>query len=64
MYLRKRQVCNERFLRQFSINYFVVDFYCPRLKFAIEIDGGIHFKDDEIIQYDKDRQKIIESLGI
>lgn len=64
MYLRKRQVCNERFLRQFSINYFVIDFYCPRLKLAIEIDGNIHFKDDEIIQYDKERQKIIESLGI
>lgn len=64
MYLRKRQICNERFLRQFSIKQFVLDFYCPRLRLAIEIDGGIHFANEDIIQYDLDRQKYIESLGI
>jgi very-short-patch-repair endonuclease len=64
IYLRKRQTCNERFLRQFSINQFVLDFYCPRLRIAIEIDGDIHFADDDIIQYDKERQKFIETLGI
>ena len=37
-YLRRKQILNERFLRQFSIDYFVLDFYCPRLRLAIEID--------------------------
>jgi len=64
MCLRKRQICNERFLRQFSIKQFVLDFYCPRLRLAIEIDGGIHFANEDVIQYDIDRQEYIESLGI
>ena len=29
-----------RFRRQFGIGKFIVDFYCPKLKFAIELDGG------------------------
>ncbi len=64
IYLKKRQICNERFLRQFSINQFVLDFYCPRLRLAIEIDGMIHFVDEDTKQYDKDRQEYIETLGI
>jgi len=64
IYLRRRQTCNERFLRQFSINQFVLDFYCPRLRLAIEIDGCVHFADDDIIQYDIERQKFIETLSI
>jgi len=64
MYLRKRQICNERFLRQFSIKQFILDFYCPRLRLAVEIDGRYHFADEDVIQYDLDRQEYIESLGI
>lgn len=43
-YLRRRQVGNFKFLRQFSIENYIVDFYCPQRKLAIEIDGGQHFK--------------------
>jgi len=42
----------------------VVDFYCPALRLAIEVDGPAHFKDDEAIEYDKKRQSDIESLGV
>jgi very-short-patch-repair endonuclease len=38
-YLRRKQILSERFLRQFSVEYYVLDFYCPRLRLAIEIDG-------------------------
>jgi very-short-patch-repair endonuclease len=31
-----------RFLRQFSVGAFVMDFYCPALKLAIEVDGATH----------------------
>ena len=63
-YLRKRQVADIRFLRQFSINKFVLDFYAPKLRLAIELDGSIHFDTAEIIEYDKQRQSYIEKLGI
>ena len=55
---------NERFLRQFSIEYYVLDFYCPRLRLAIEIDGDSHFINQDAIDYDKERQTYIENLGI
>jgi very-short-patch-repair endonuclease len=62
--LRRKQILNERFLRQFSIDFFVLDFYCLRLRLAIEIDGDSHFINEEAIDYDRERQKYIESLGI
>lgn len=64
MNLRRKQICGERFLRQFGIGKFVVDFYCPRLKLAIEIDGDSHFENRDAVEYDKWRQKLIESLEI
>jgi very-short-patch-repair endonuclease len=63
-YLRSRQVLGERFLRQFSINFYVLDFYCPRLRLAIEIDGDSHFITRDVIDYDRERQEYIENLGI
>ena len=61
-HLRKRQLgC--RFLRQYSVDHFVIDFYCPELKLAIEIDGDIH-EIPEQKDYDKARQKYLEAFGI
>jgi very-short-patch-repair endonuclease len=31
-----------KFRRQYSVGKFVIDFYCPRLKLAIEVDGKSH----------------------
>ena len=59
----KNKKLGERFLRQFSITKYVVDFYCPRLKLAIEIDGATHLTDDEILN-DAKRQAKIESMFI
>jgi very-short-patch-repair endonuclease len=50
-----------KFLRQKSINRFILDFYCSKLLLAIEIDGGIHEKRKN---YDKGRDQILESMGI
>ena len=30
------------FHRQYSLGNYVVDFYCPKYKLAIELDGGQH----------------------
>ena len=64
IYLRKRQVKGLRFLRQYSVDPYVIDFYCPELKLAIEIDGDSHFIDKKTIEYDKKREKQIEQFGI
>jgi len=61
--LRKRELFGIRFLRQYSIDYYVLDFYSPKIKLAIEIDGDSHL-DEEAIEYDKNRQEFIESVGI
>ena len=61
--IRNKKILRQRFLRQYRIGKYVVDFFCPKIKLAIEIDGSTHTKDDEI-EYDTQRQKEIESLGI
>ena len=52
-----------RFRRQFGINSYVVDFYCPRKRLVIEVDGSSH-GDPAVREYDAERQKEIECLGI
>ena len=64
LYIRKRQMQNERFLRQFSIDKYIIDFYCPRLKLGIELDGPEHYESMERIKYDADRTNHLEMYGI
>lgn len=61
--LRSKGLNDYKFRRQYSVGTFVIDFYCPRLKLAIEVDGDSHFVEGSDI-YDKERQTIIETLGI
>jgi very-short-patch-repair endonuclease len=63
MFLRRKQISGERFLRQYSIHSYVIDFYCPSLKLAVEIDGDSHFESDESIKYDKKRERFLVSVG-
>ncbi len=50
-----------RFRRQFSIGYYIVDFYCPKKKLAIELDGEVHVSQKE---YDQIRDKFMKEFGI
>ena len=52
-----------RFLRQRPIGRYIVDFYCPTRKLAIEIDGGQHEQEDAE-EYDAMRTEFLNSLGI
>ena len=61
--LKGRQVCGWKFRRQFSVGPYVVDFYCPALKLAIEIDGDSHFQPGEQ-EKDRRREEHIESFGV
>ena len=59
--IRRKQLNNERFLRQYSIGNYVVDFYCPKHKLAIELDGEVHLYQQE---YDDRRTEYLNSLGV
>ncbi len=61
--VKRKQLNGLKFRRQYGINNYTVDFYCPELKLAIEIDGGVHYHNSRI-ESDKQRQKDIEVLGI
>ncbi len=52
-----------RFHRQKIIGNYIVDFYCPKLKIIIEIDG-VHHYDIENSIYDTERTKFLEGLGL
>lgn len=60
--IRNKQL-GHKFRRQYSIEKFIVDFYCPKLKLAIEIDGDNHFTKKNKWK-DTKRQFLIEQLGI
>ena len=62
-YLRDRRLLDCKFRRQYSIDQFVIDFYSPEIKFAIELDGSVHDDKDQKI-YDAKRQEFIETFGI
>lgn len=51
-----------RFHRQRIINNYIVDFYCPKLRVIIEIDGYQHYY-EENREYDQKRTEYLESLG-
>lgn len=61
--LKNKSLCGYKFRRQYSVNKFVIDFYSPELKLAIEVDGDSHFTDGVDVR-DKERQMIIESYDI
>ena len=51
-----------RFHRQRVIGNYIADFYCPKLRVIIEIDGYQHFYHENIL-YDAERTKYFEGLG-
>ncbi len=40
--LRNKQLLGLRFRRQHAVGNFILDFYCPACKLAIEVDGAVH----------------------
>ena len=41
--LQKRKVGGFKFRRQHSVGNYILDFYCPAKRIAIELDGARHF---------------------
>lgn len=46
--IRGKQLKGYQFYRQKIIGNCIVDFYCPKAKLIIEIDGGHHYNDEGI----------------
>ena len=44
-YLKNKQINGRRFRRQFGVDKYVLDFYCPAENLAVELDGEDHFSD-------------------
>jgi len=61
--LRMKQLNGYQFYRQKPVGDYIVDFYCPRAKLVIEVDGGQHFS-DEMTEYDRIRDEYMSSLGL
>ncbi len=62
-HLKGKQFRELKFRRQYSIGHYVVDFFCPKIRLVIELDGESHLSKTQRIR-DKTRQKIIEKTGI
>ncbi len=58
--LRLRRLAGFRFRRQKVIYPFIVDFYCPDKKLIIEVEGGVHEKQQD---YDHAREETFQDLG-
>jgi very-short-patch-repair endonuclease len=62
-YISNKQLMGLRFRRQYGVGRYVVDFYCPKKRLVIEIDGSYHAR-PEVRDYDRVRQRFIESFNV
>ena len=62
-YLKNKQLDERRFRRQFSVENYTLDFYCPAEKIAIELDGDYHFSEEGMI-HDAARDQFLIGFGI
>ena len=61
--IRMKQKRGCQFYRQKPIGDYIVDFFCPKAKLVIEIDGSQHLVGDTI-KYDRIRDEYLSSIGL
>jgi type I restriction enzyme M protein len=62
-YLRNRNFAGYKFRRQHPVDSYILDFYCPAAKIAIELDGGGHnYRAGQI--RDRMRSELLARQGI
>ena len=61
--VRNKQFFGLKFFRQYSVGAYILDFYCPEKKLAVELDGGQHNL-SEGREYDAERTAYLNSHGI
>ena len=60
--IRRKQLKGYQFYRQKNIDNYIVDFYCPSAQLIVEIDGGQHYSEENIVK-DEARDKCLNDLG-
>ena len=61
--VRNKQFFGIKFFRQYGIGPYIIDFYCPTVKLAVELDGGHHSQSDNR-EYDAARSEYLKTQGI
>jgi len=61
--LRRKQVLDVQFYRQKPIGDYVIDFYAPKAKLVVEVDGSQHLEPAQM-DYDRRRTTFLESQGL
>jgi very-short-patch-repair endonuclease len=59
--LRTNRLGGFHFRRQQVIEPYIVDFYCHKAALVIEVDGSIHFDQED---YDRNRDENLQALGL
>lgn len=54
--LKGRKMYGFKVRRQYGFDNYVVDFYCPELKLAVEVDGDVHYYKEKMIKDGKKDQ--------
>jgi very-short-patch-repair endonuclease len=62
-FIKGKQLDGRKFRRQHSVGNYILDFYCPAEKLAIELDGAHHFTSAGF-EYDEQRTLYLNSLNI
>ena len=62
-HLQDKQLHGRKFRRQHSIGLYILDFYCPAQRLAVELDGAAH-DHENARHYDARRTAFLASLGI
>lgn len=61
--LRRKQLLGVQFYRQKPLGNYIVDFYAPRAKMVIEVDGAQHLEPSGI-EADAERDGYLSRLGL
>ena len=61
--LQRSQVSGKKFRRQHSVGNYILDFYCPECRLAIELDGQGHFS-PVAWEHDSQRTEFLNKLNI
>jgi very-short-patch-repair endonuclease len=61
--LKNSQLGGRKFRRQHSVGGYILDFYCPAERLAVELDGQVH-KGEFARAYDYDRKLFLEFYRI
>ncbi len=63
LHLKQSQLQGRKFRRQHSVGPYILDFYCPAERLAVELDGAAHDSIDAR-EYDRERDLFIACFEI